>query len=260
MGRKIIDFSKYLSIKIGPILEVEVIDDFDFDQKVQVIGFGYNLLVSRDAKHLAILSSRFDYIKDSGDFIEVGATTSSSRVFHFFKRHDLAGLEFLVALPGSIGGLIKMNAGMKGYEIGSVVDSAYIDCEWRCVESLGLGYRESSISGIVFAVRFKKQKGYRWDVEKNCRRMRKSHPREPSFGSCFKNPQGDFAGRMIESVGLRGYRIGGVGFSNLHANFLVNYDSKLATFEQVQYLIDLAKDRVFDEFGVRLEEEVRIIR
>ena len=89
--------------------------------------------------------------------------------------------------------------------------------------------------------------------------MRKTHPKYPSCGSCFKNPKGDFAGRMLEAVGLKGYSFHGVGFSEAHANFLVNYDRSLASFETAMEVIGLGEKRVYEEFGVKLEKEVIII-
>lgn len=88
--------------------------------------------------------------------------------------------------------------------------------------------------------------------------MRKSHPKLPNFGSCFKNPPNDYAGRLLESVGLRGYRLKRVGFAKEHANFLVNLGG--AEFEEALDLIELAKTRVLQEYGIHLEEEVKILR
>jgi UDP-N-acetylmuramate dehydrogenase len=82
-------------------------------------------------------------------------------------------------------------------------------------------------------------------------------PKEPSAGSCFKNPVGDYAGRLIEAVGLRGFRRGGAGFSQKHANFLVNLGG--ATFDEAIWLIDEAKRRVLESFGIALETEIKIV-
>ena len=254
-----IDFSKYLSLKIGAKLPVEVIEDYDYDRGLRIIGFGYNLLVSPQARNLAILGDRFDYIEDRGEFVEVGASTRSSKIFKFFESHDLGGLEFLRALPGSLGGLVKMNAGMKEYEMKNTLDSVCVDGEWIAMENLGFGYRTSAIEGVIFAARFKKVRGFDGALLERFSTMRKSHPALPSCGSCFKNPEGDFAGRLLEAVGMKGHFINGVGFSHEHANFLVNADKSTADFDSAIEVIELAQRRVFEDFGIKLQKEVIIL-
>lgn len=94
-----------------------------------------------------------------------------------------------------------------------------------------------------------------------CIKMRQNQPTEPSFGSCFKNPKGDFAGRLIEAVGLKGVRFGknkSLCFSEKHANFLVNLGD--STFEEALELIEIAKEKVQKERGIALENEVQILR
>ncbi len=257
--KKSIDFSKYLSIKIGAPILVDVIEDYSYDKSLKILGHGCNLLVSPDAHSLAVLGDRFDYIKDLGNLIEVGGACNSAKIFKFFKQNNLSGLEFLRALPGSLGGLVKMNAGMKHYEIKNILHSVCVDSEWIEAEKLGLTYRKTDINGVIFAARFKKEYGFRQEVEEMCTLMRKTHPKKPSCGSCFKNPEGDFAGRLLEAVGLRGYSYCGVGFSEAHANFLVNYDRNLAGYDSALEIIRLGEKRVYEEFGIKLEKEVIII-
>ncbi|CBG39840.1 UDP-N-acetylmuramate dehydrogenase [Helicobacter mustelae] len=257
---KEIDFSRYLSLKIGPKLPVHVIQSMqDYDRNWRILGFGCNLLVSPEAKNLAILGKEFDYIKDLGEQIEIGASTSSAKIFRYFKDNDLLGLEFLRSLPGSLGGLVKMNAGMKGYEIKLLLDSVNIDGEWKEASELGIEYRSTKISGVIFAARFLKKRGFRSELLCAFAGMRKSHPRLPSCGSCFKNPAGDFAGRLLELAGLKGYFINGVGFSRQHANFLVNESRGSATFCAAKKVIEEAQQRVEKVFGIKLQREVIIL-
>lgn len=256
---KNIDFFKYLSLKIGTVLPVEIIDSFEYDKDLRILGFGYNLLVSPKAEKLAILDDCFDYIKDIGEFIEVGASTRSSKLFRFFFENDLRGLEFLRSLPGSIGGLVKMNAGMKAYEMKDTLESVCIDGEWVNIKELNFSYRSTDIKGIIFAARFKKNSGFNHNLLEQFQILRKSHPSVPSCGSCFKNPEGDYAGRLIEAVGMKGYYINGVGFSDKHANFLVNIDKQRADFDSALEVIALAQKKVFDAFGIKLEKEVIIV-
>lgn len=253
------------------------------------IGNGYNLLVSPNARHLVMLSSEFDYIlakdtlqnpKDSSEIVEVGGKTSSSHLFRFCKQHNLGGLEFLRSLPGSVGGLVKMNAGMKQYEIKDTLLEVCIDGVWR--SDFALSYRSSDIVGIISAARFCLKKGFDSSLLAQFQAMRSTHPKEPSCGSCFRNPSGDYAGRLIEAVGLKGAKQNGVGFSSHHANFLVNFgtkstqasptqadfaqinlaniDSCQAEFADALAMIELAKKRVKERFGIELVPEVQIVR
>lgn len=260
MRESCIDFAKYSSLKIGgatPIVVLEKGDEKSFSamQAYQCVGHAYNLLVSPNATNLAMLSKEFDYICDDKEWVEVGAMTPSGKIFAFFRKYNLRGLEFLQALPGSAGGLLKMNAGMKSYEMKEVVLSACVNGIWR--DDLGLAYRSSNISGIISAVRFTKQAGFREEVLQACKMMRKTHPKLPSCGSCFKNPSGDYAGRLLELAGLKGFMKNGVGFSEQHANFLVHTGG--ASFEDALWVIEYAQKQVQDRFGIHLEPEVRII-
>ena len=114
---------------------------------------------------------------------------------------------------------------------------------------------------MIFAARFYKRAGFRHSLLEAFKAMRATHPHTPSCGSCFKNPPNDYAGRLLEEAGMKGFYIDGVGFSEKHANFLVNIskkDSKNPSFENAIKVINLAKKRVLEKSGVRLECEVKI--
>ncbi|WQU33304.1 UDP-N-acetylmuramate dehydrogenase [Helicobacter pylori] len=259
MLETIIDFSRYSSVKIGTPLKVSVLEnDDEISQEHQIIGLANNLLIAPGVKNLALLGKNYDYICDHGECVEIGGAANASKIFGYFRANDLEGLEFLGQLPGTLGALVKMNAGMKEFEIKNVLESACVNGEWLEKEALGLGYRSSGFSGVVLRARFKKTHGFRQEVLKACKSMRKSHPKLPNFGSCFKNPPNDHAGRLLEGVGLRGYCLKRVGFAKEHANFLVNLGG--AEFEEALDLIELAKTRVLQEYGIHLEEEVKILR
>lgn len=255
---KAVDFCQKSALRIGGVHEVCFIESSDNPKDFVdffIVGGANNLLISPESKKLASLSKDFDFIKDCGDFLEIGARTSSGRIYNYFLKNDLFGLEFLRALPGYMGGLVKMNAGMKEFEMSEVVDSACIQGEWS--SNLELSYRNSNIKGLITSIKVKKIKGFRHNLVKVFEKMRESHPHEPSCGSCFKNPPNDYAGRLIQAVGLKGYEIGGAAFSQKHANFLVNLNN--ATFQNAIDLINLAKTRVLNEFGINLECEVKIV-
>lgn len=256
--KKSIDFSKYTSLKVGGVIEVEVLDEMRaLKEGERIIGAGNNLLISPNAKGICILDKKFDYILDLGELVEIGGVVSSGRIYSYFKKHNLYGLEFLRGLPGSLGGLVKMNAGMKSYEIKESLHSVCIDGEWVESANLNLSYRNSGIDGIIYKARFYKKEGFRSELVGVFEEMRSSHPHLPSCGSCFKNPQGDFAGRLLESVGMRGFRVGGMGLSEKHANFLVNFGG--GKFDEALEVIAEAKKRVKEECAISLECEVKIL-
>ncbi|MDY3113066.1 MAG: UDP-N-acetylmuramate dehydrogenase [Helicobacter sp.] len=271
--QKLIDFSKYTSIKIGTPCAVSIIDStaaydtlLQSDKTPQIIGAANNLLISPEAKNLAVLGKEFSYIKDCGDSLEIGAATASGRVFSYAKRHNLGGFEILSKLPGSIGGIIKMNAGLKEYEIKNILSGILVlnksgKLAFKSVESLALGYRSSNINELIFAGIFKKISGFNENLVESFKALRANQPTEPSFGSTFKNPKGNFAGALIEKAGLKGVLFGknkSLCFSKKHANFLINLGD--SSFYEAVDLIELAKARVLELSGILLENEVQIIK
>ncbi|WP_104722311.1 UDP-N-acetylmuramate dehydrogenase [Helicobacter mesocricetorum] len=272
MFQRSIDFSIYSSIKIGTLHTINIIETpQDYFQLLQhstpqIIGKANNLLISPLAKNLILLSKNFDYIKDYGDSLEVGALTPSGKLFSYAKKHNLKGFEILGELPGSIGGIIKMNAGLKSYEIKStllgILSIKYSPIlEFTAVENLHLSYRNSEIHTLIFAGIFKKEEGFNKDLVKVLKTMRNNQPKEPSFGSCFKNPPNNYAGFLIESVGLKGKRFGkskNLYFSPKHANFLIN--AGYSSFQEAIELINLAKEKVYKSHNILLQEEVKILQ
>lgn len=255
--KRLIDFSKHTSLKVGDQIQVEILSSPRENFKGVLIGGGNNLLISPKASNLFMLGKEFEYIQDLGELIEIGGKMSSGRIYQYFKKNNLKGLEFLRGLPGTLGGLVKMNAGMKSYEIKEMLHSICVDGQWREAREFPFVYRESGISGVIYAARFHKVIGFRDELIEVFEKMRESHPHLPSCGSCFKNPKGDFAGRILESLGLRGARIGGMGFSQEHANFLVNFGK--GQFKEAIELITLAQKKALDTYGIALETEVKII-
>ncbi len=255
---KFVDFSLFSSIKIGPICEVHLIDDvIKLPNDTFLIGGANNILVSNNPPKLAMLSKSFDYIYMEGDLLYVGGASKSGRIFSFCKKHNIKGFEYLSKLPGTLGGLIRMNAGMKDDEIfNNLVKIKTVD-GYKEKKELSYGYRFTDIDTIVYEAVFHMQKGYEESKLDMFASMRKNQPLQPSAGSAFKNPEGDYAGRLIEEVGLKGFKKGGASFSEVHANFLVNLGS--ASFEDALFLIELAKKRVYEKFGKELENEIIIV-
>ncbi len=256
--KKTIDFSKYSSIKIGPTIDVHMIESCDdIIKEGYIIGSCSNILVGNNPPPLMMLSKKLDFIEIQNDRLVIGAATPSGKIASFCKKHDIAAFEFLSHLPGKLGGLIKMNAGLKEYEIFNDLISI-TTCKGEITkENIDYGYRYTKIDDIVLAATFTLKHGYDENKVALFKRMRLNQPSTPSAGSCFKNPPGDYAGRLIEAVDLKGKRLGGMGWSGVHANFLVNYSK--GTFEEAIALIEEVQTKVIKTFGIRLEREVIIL-
>ncbi len=253
-----IDFSRYSSIKIGPICDVEVIEGIDPRyEELFLVGGANNLLLSPTPPPLAILGKNFDYIRIQEGELIIGAATPTGKVISFCKRHDIAGFEFLAKLPGTIGGAVRMNAGVKEYEIKNVLCWVRTYKGKILAKDLGLAYRKSGIDSIVYEAGFTLQRGYNEKLRRQLLSLRSNQPKEPSAGSVFKNPTGEYAGRLIEAVGLKGKRVGNMAFSPVHANFLVNLGG--GRYEEAMALIKEAKERVLNRYGIELQEEIIIL-
>lgn len=236
-----------------------------------VLGAGFNTLV-RDGgiRGVVVRLHALRSIEPEGEVglrAECGATHTS--VTHRAAELGLAGLEFAIGIPGTVGGWLAMNAGIGVREMKDVVESV----EWiepgaglRRVPANELHFRYRALdapAGSVFtAAHFRLERGdpaaIRSRMQDLMAKRRASQPvDQPSFGSVFKNPEGDYAGRLIEAAGLKGAREGGAEISSTHANFIVNRGG--ATAADALRLIARARSTVAGRFGVELEEEVRVI-
>jgi len=255
---KTIDFSTYSSIRIGQPEEVLMIEQGDTMPKDRIlIGGANNLLVSPTPPPLMMLSKDFATIKEKEGMLEIGAAMPTGRIVSYAKKHDIAGFEFCAKLPGTLGGMLAMNAGVKSYEVFDILHSIEIDGKWIGKEHISHGYRFADLEGIATAARFEIHRGYSQALNEELRALRANQPSDPSAGSAFKNPEGDAAGRLIDVVGLKGYRKGDMAWSDVHANFLVNLGK--GNYEDAIALITLAKEKVLAEFGIVLEEEIKIL-
>jgi UDP-N-acetylenolpyruvoylglucosamine reductase len=240
-----------------------------------VLGQGSNLLVSdRGVRGIVIQCSSprmpkpIKRFKDGQILMEVEAAFPLSRLVGFGIKNQLRGLEFLAGIPGSIGGAWAMNAGSYGKEIKDI--TAYlktVTSEGRLIrkgkKQLCFGYRTLKLEPgeVIMAGGIKLSSGDAESIQKETRRLwtqrRAAQPlNRPSCGSVFKNPPGDFAGRLIEKAGLKGVQKGGAQVSNRHANFIVNQGEARA--KDVLFLMNLIRTRVRKQFGIFLEPEVRL--
>jgi len=255
---KTIDFSKYSSIKIGQPTQVLMLEEGDeMPSDRYLIGGANNLLVSPTPPPLMMLSKDFATITQEESILTIGAAMPTGRIVSHAKKHNIAGFEFCSKLPGTLGGMLAMNAGVKEYEIFNILHSIKINAKWILAQDIAHGYRFAKLEGIATHARFEIQNGFNQELLDDLLNLRSNQPHEPSAGSAFKNPEGDYAGRLIESVGLKGARKGQMQWSTMHANFLVNLGE--GTFEDAKSLIDLAKSEVLNMFNIALIEEIKIL-
>ncbi len=255
---KSINFSTYSSIKIGPKVDVLLLDNLtSLPKEYKLIGGANNLLVSPTPPSLAMLDKCFDFIAIHDDILHIGGATPSGKILSFAKKHNLLGFELMQKLPGTLGGMVAMNAGLKEWEIFNHLLAIRTENGWIPKEAIEHGYRFAHIHGIVYEATFTCKSGFDENLLVMFKKMRDNQPKEPSAGSCFKNPVGNYAGKLIEEVGFKGKRVGNMMFSNVHANFLVNLGG--GTYEEAMELITSVKEAVFKRFGIRLEEEIIIL-
>lgn len=241
--------------------------------KLLVIGNGSNLLVSDKGFDGVVLIIGKDYqsltlVDDTT--IEVKSGCLLSQLCMFALQNELTGLEFAYGIPGTVGGAVYMNAGAYDGEISNVIETAQaIDFDSNVVtftrEQMELGYRKSifqDIDCVITKAVFKLKKGDKAEIKAKMddlmnRRKSKQPLEYPSAGSTFKRPLGNFAGKLIDDCGLRGYSVGGAQVSEKHCGFVINKNN--ATFEDITTLIRNVQNIVFEKTGYCLECEVKII-
>ena len=237
-----------------------------------ILGNGSNVLVRDNGIRGAVIkfNETFSNMKCEGTKIIAGAGAKLKDISMFAADNGLAGLEFAIGIPGSIGGAIFMNAGAYGGEMKNIVSKVravsktgeVIDFN---VNELDLGYRRSIFQTNGYAIceiELQLVKGDIEEIKRNMndftqRRESKQPLNYPSAGSTFKRPEGYFAGTLIDKTGLKGLKVGDAMISEKHAGFVVNTGH--ATAADVLNLIDEVKRRVYEAHGVMLTPEVRII-
>ena len=238
---------------------------------VSVVGLGSNLLVADEGVDALVLrlAGELATAVAEGDRLLAGGGAPLAVCLHRVREASLGGFEFTCAIPGTVGGGVKMNAGAYGGDIAGVLERALIvsaaGADWRTPEELGLEYRRSGLYAgeIVARVEFRLAPKAPEEIKATVAAMQAQRKaaqptNKRTFGSVFKNPEHDLtAGRMLEACGLRGYRIGGTQISPRHANFIENAGG--ARSADAIALIAEARQRALDEFGVALEHEVQLL-
>jgi UDP-N-acetylmuramate dehydrogenase len=258
------------------------------DELVYVVGLGSNLLVRDGGLRGTVIFTHGGLgqirIEDSGTaapLVYAEAGVSSPKVARFAANHAMSGAEFLAGIPGTVGGALAMNAGCYGSETWEIVHSVLclredgelmrrapheFDIDYRCVAPRSGAASERGIPRRLqewFAAawfRFSSgnsEQSRRTIKELLERRIATQPLDQPNAGSVFRNPPGDYAARLIESCGLKGFAIGGARVSPKHANFIVN--SGAASAADIESLIEKVQTTVLERYGIGLEREVRII-
>lgn len=242
-----------------------------------VIGRGSNILVPDEglAGVAIILGKGFSAIERINTeknrvLLRAGAGCPLARLVRYCSRHGLAGLEFAVGIPGSVGGAITMNAGCWGGDIGSILHSlTFLDPDGNIHEedreNLIFSYRKLQkekdrviVSGTFHFMRQDPQKVKDLCLDYKKRRRVQQPQGSASAGSFFKNPAGQAAGKLIEEAGLKGYRRGGAMVSAKHANFIINTGT--ATAHDIIELMREIQQKVHEMTGIMLEPEVHILK
>ncbi|MGE5379483.1 MAG: UDP-N-acetylmuramate dehydrogenase [Methylocystaceae bacterium] len=238
-----------------------------------VIGAGSNLLVREKGIKGAVieLGANFCKLATAGNVITAAAGIRLFDLCRHAARQQLSGLEFAEGIPGSLGGAVFMNAGAYEGEMSQIVTSVIsLDHQTgqeksRTPEELEFSYRHSCFQTngeIILEATLMLKPANKDDIDAKMlelsQRRREKQPLEfPSAGSTFKRPPGFYVGPLIEEMGLKGHSIGGAQVSTKHSGFVINRGN--ATAQDIMDLISYIQERVWQEKGIHLEPEVRIV-
>ena len=279
--------SKHTSFKTGGPAEIYIIGKtleqiqevlkYSNQNNIQlyIIGNGSNLLVSDEGIKGIVLKIAVDNIEtlesDFGVLVKAGAGVKIMALAQILKKDGITGFEELAGIPGTMGGANYMNAGAYGKELKDIIVSTKaINKETGEIETLKneeqeLKYRSSIFKNrkyIIIETMLNLQKGIPEEIERKMndflnQRKEKQPIEYPSAGSTFKRGEGFITAKLIDECGLKGYQIGGAQISEKHAGFIINKNN--ATSKDILDLIKYTKKKVFEKFGVQIEEEVEII-
>ena len=270
----------FLEVHSSAELEMVVRTLWEGDFPFYILGGGSNVLVSDRGVHGLVVLNRARKVKFETNRTPPMVWAESGANFGLLARqaaqHGLAGLEWAAGIPGTVGGAIVGNAGAHGSDITHnlhVADILHqigkepyqIARQTWTQDELDYGYRSSWLKShpgqaIILSAWLILQPGTMEQVQAKMDEFvayrHRTQPPGASLGSMFKNPPGDYAGRLIEAAGLKGARRGGAEISPVHANFFITHAG--ATADDIRHLIDLARATVLQQFGVELELEIEL--
>lgn len=274
------NIQKLTSYKIGgeiariyfPASIEEFVEAAKKEPDVFVAGNLSNVLVSSSGYNGAVIStSKLNDFKIEGNKIIAGAGVRGTKLSKFACENGLSGLEFMIAFPGSVGGEVFMNAGAHGQMIADVLSTAKVYCPDKGVINLSkdemeFSYRTSicqrkpySVLEAEFVLTPLAQDKIQEKMNENLSFRQNKQPALtlPNCGSVFRNPQGDFAGRLLESVEVKGLVCGGARVWENHANFIVN-DGTATSLDVLRLMFEMHK-RVKEKYNINLMPEVRFL-
>jgi len=242
-----------------------------------ILGKGTNILVSDEGfSGLVILNLWSGWEMSAEDEhlkIKASSGTTLSRLVRWSIHEGWQGLEWAAGIPGTVGGAVVSNAGAFGASIADVLEKVTVlnrrgQVEEVPASALELGYRHSAFRPggarrceVILEAELRLRRGQKDELLEaamgSLAERRRRQPHQPSAGSVFKNPPGDYAARLIEEAGLKGFRLGDAQFSPVHTNFIVNLGKAKA--KDVLELIRIAQERVYRRFGVKLELEIELV-
>lgn len=268
--------SKHTSFKTGGVADIfvvpetkeEIIKLLKLDTPKTVIGNGSNLLVRDGGIRGLVIKINISNYEILDDLLIADAGCMIAKLSRVAMEKGLAGLEFACGIPGTLGGAIYMNAGAYGGEMKDIITEVEVVDYNGNVSVLvehGFGYRKSvfqDMECVILSAKMKLKHGDKAEIQRQIEEYMKSRRTKqpidkPSAGSTFKRPKDNFAAKLIQDAGLKGYSIGDAEVSTLHAGFVINKGK--ASAKDIIKLIKHIQEKVNAEFGVMLEPEVRII-
>ena len=237
-------------------------------KKFYMVGNGSNTLFLNLKNTILISTKKMNSIEFDGEYVVAECGTALNVVMNKSLDKGLLGFEFLTGIPGTVGGALITNAGANGGEISDVLVSVFFIKNGKEIEvkkeEIEFKYRTSSIkrNEIITKAKFLLRKGdpdkARIQIKEYLNHRNNTQPvRWPSAGSVFKNPLPNYAGLIIENLGLKGLSVGDAQVSNIHSNYIINKNN--ASPENILSLINMVKDKVLKNTGIKLENEIRII-
>lgn len=236
-----------------------------------IMGGGSNLLFSDNGfKGIVFkLTGEFEEISISGNIVTTGSATSLGTVIKQSAEQSLHGFEHFIGIPGTIGGAVFGNAGLNNSWIGSFIDTVEVMDFNGNIKKYGscdvvFSYRSCNLKNCVITKAiFILKNGDKNDILKTVsaeveKRIFTQPLGTKNAGCVFKNPEGQNAGYLIDILGLKGFNIGGIKVSDIHANFLVNTGN--GTSSEMLQLIELIKEKVRERFKIELQTEIKIIK
>ena len=235
-----------------------------------VIGAGSNILVSDKGLNAAVIrlgSSHFKEVHRKKNYLELGSAVGLKKAVMIAQRNGLSGMEFLIGIPGTVGGALVMNAGLPGENIGGLVKYIKVmDNEGKTKtlhkKDLQFSYRSSNLSKyIILGACFRLKKQNKKEINNKTgeylnNRRKTQDLLWPSAGCVFKNPRQYSAGKLIDSCGLKGRMAGGARISFKHANFILNLGNAKA--KDILKLMNLVRREVKSKFNINLKPEIKI--